>query len=93
MIVASPARSVKRKAPVRLAESSSAWMTSVSAAGLGFSIHKRAEERKFFALRVAGADRQPARADAVGLAARQRAEERRALEDRRVRPALAAAAA
>ena len=52
---------------------------------------KRAKDRKFLALRVAGANRQPARADAVGLAAREAAKERRALEDRRVLPAVRAA--
>ena len=50
---------------------------------------QRAEKWKFLALGVAGADRQAARVDAVGLAAREAAKKCRALEDRRVLPALA----
>ncbi len=57
--------------------------------GARFFDPQRAEEWKFFALVVAGADRQAARVDAIGLAARQAAKECRTLEDRQIPPALA----
>jgi len=54
---------------------------------------QRAEQRELLALPVAGVDRQPARVKAVGLAARQAAEEGRALEDGEFAPALVVAGA
>ena len=52
-----------------------------------------AEQREFLALRLAGADRQAARVEAVGLAAREAAEKGRALEDGELAPALVVAGA
>ena len=52
-----------------------------------------AEQRELLALRFAGADRQAARVEAVGLAAREAAEKGRALEDGELAPALVVAGA
>ncbi len=82
MIVASPARTVKRKAPVRLVESSRAWTIKRVGRRARLFDPERSEYRKFLALRIAGADRQAARGKAVALASGERAEEGRAMEDR-----------
>ena len=58
------------------------------AAGLGFSTQNSRNKRKFLARLVAGPNREPARGDAEGLAARPRAIEARALEDRHIFEAL-----
>src|SRR5271156_4475925 len=54
---------------------------------------ERAEQWKFFALRIARANRKAARADAIALSSREAAEERRTLKNRRVFPTIAAAPA
>ena len=88
MMVISVGRSVKRKAPVTLAEFEQRVKGERVRRRGGLFDPELAEQRKLFPRLVAGADRKAARGEAERLGVRTGAIEARALKDRNVLEAL-----